>query len=136
MALALKDLKAEADPQARWPREKKLLPKRELPKPLYCDAYYCDADDPPACTNFEQNVHGRPGSTIMKPDDPMNPFGTRHAPNPPPRAAAKPWAARDPAAMAAPADAARRPRSQGRSSARAASSRRGRAPSTRTSRRR
>ena len=64
MAIALKDLKAEAQPEERWPREKKLLPKRELPAPQYCDAYYCDADDPPACTNFEQNTHGRPATRL------------------------------------------------------------------------
>ena len=67
------------DPQDTWSASKrKVVLKRSLPEPLYCDPLYCSVDEPPSCLNYEKPTFGYWGARLEDPNDSLNPHKGEH----------------------------------------------------------
>lgn len=69
-----KYMKAGQDPKAIWNASKrKILLKKSLPEPKFCNPMYCVVDEVPGCLNYEKPTFGFWGAKVENPDDSLNP---------------------------------------------------------------
>lgn len=69
-----KDLREGKDPRQMWSASKrKILMKKSLPEPKYCDPEYCVVDEAPGCLNYEKPTFGQWGARVEDPNDDLNP---------------------------------------------------------------
>jgi len=62
------------DPREIWASSKrKILLKKSLPEPKFCEPRYCVVDDAPGCLNYEKPTYGNWGARVEGPDDNLNP---------------------------------------------------------------
>lgn len=62
------------DPRDMWSASKrKILLKKSLPDPKFCDPKYCVVDEAPGCLNYEKPTFGNWGARVEDPNDSLNP---------------------------------------------------------------
>jgi len=62
------------DPREIWSASKrKILLKKSLPEPKFCDPAYCVVDEAPGCLNYEKPTYGFWGAKVEDADDSLNP---------------------------------------------------------------
>ena len=62
------------DPRKTWSASKrKILLKKSLPEPKYCEPRYCVVDEAPGCLNYELPTYGNWGARVEDANDNLNP---------------------------------------------------------------